>query len=198
MKNTHKKLEHIEHDQHAVHLPFDRRVAMSMAILAAGLACATMLSHRAHNDTLRLQLEASVLQTQASDQWSYYQAKNIRDHEYRSALDMLSVFVKEPGQEEAVQEVRGRWSAQVAKYQSELPEMQAKAEQLEHDAHDRKEESHHFHERAKRFDLGELGIELGLVLCSIAVLTKRALFWSSGMVAGVIGAGVGLTAFLIH
>ena len=39
-------LEHAEHAQHAAHNPFDRRVAMSMAIVAAVLACVAMLSHR--------------------------------------------------------------------------------------------------------------------------------------------------------
>jgi hypothetical protein len=34
--------------------PFDRHVAMSMAIVAALLACVTMLSHRAHTETLSL------------------------------------------------------------------------------------------------------------------------------------------------
>ena len=44
-------MEHAEHAVHAAHDPFDRRVSMTIAIVAAALACITMLSHRAHNAT---------------------------------------------------------------------------------------------------------------------------------------------------
>ena len=50
---------------------------------------------------------------------------------------------------------------------------------------------------AGRFDLGELGIELALVFCSLAVLTKRLGFWYSGISVGLIGGVVALTAFLL-
>ena len=55
-----------------------------------------MLSHRGHTETLRLQgeanrlqTEADILHTRASDQWGFYQAKNIRAHEYRALGQML-------------------------------------------------------------------------------------------------------------
>src|SRR5256885_8525131 len=72
---TEEHLEHAEHAQHPVQDPFYRQVAMTMAIVAAALACVTMLSHREHTETLRLQNEATIHHTQASDQWAYYQAK---------------------------------------------------------------------------------------------------------------------------
>ena len=71
MEPTAEHLEHVEHAEHAAHSPFDRRVAVTIAMVAAALACVTMFSHRAHNDTLRLQTEAGILQTRASDRWSY-------------------------------------------------------------------------------------------------------------------------------
>src|SRR5262245_18302235 len=99
-------LEHVEHLHHAAHFPFRRRVAMTMAIVAAFLACVSMLSHRAHNETLRLQAEANrlqteanILHTQATDQWNFYQAKNIRNHEYQVYLKLLPVLAKDPAAE---------------------------------------------------------------------------------------------------
>src|SRR4051794_39260309 len=97
---TDKRLEHAEHTQHHAHDPFDRRVAMSMAIIAAVLAGVTLLSHRGHTETLRLRAEANSIQTeaarlhtlaniahtQATDTWGMYQAKNIRSHEFQAYL----------------------------------------------------------------------------------------------------------------
>src|SRR4051812_34094187 len=65
---TEHHLEEAHHAEHARHDPFDRRVAMTMAIVAAALACVTMLSHRAHNETLKNT-------TEAANQWAYFQAK---------------------------------------------------------------------------------------------------------------------------
>ena len=100
-------LEHAEHAQHAAHNPFDRRVAMSMAIVAAVLACVAMLSHRAHNETLQLQneanlkqIEANICHTEATDQWNYYQAKSIKDLIYRIAPELTYFFPRNPGSQE--------------------------------------------------------------------------------------------------
>src|SRR5215470_11681596 len=101
---TEHHLEHAEHAQHAAHDPFDRRVAFTMAVIAALLAVVTMLSHRAHNDTLllqaegnRLQTESNILHTQASDLWSYFQAKKNRQYLYEANADMLAVLATGPG-----------------------------------------------------------------------------------------------------
>src|SRR5271155_2220914 len=60
------QIEQAEHAVHASHDNFNKNVTMSIAIVAAVLACVTMLGHRSHNETLRLQGEALSLQTEAS------------------------------------------------------------------------------------------------------------------------------------
>jgi hypothetical protein len=51
-----------------------------MAIIAAVLATVSMLSHKAHNNTLLYQGQATTYHTEASDQWNYYQAKKQRGY----------------------------------------------------------------------------------------------------------------------
>src|SRR5207237_3555229 len=81
---TEHHLEHAEHVQHHAHDPFDRRVAMTMAIVAAVLACGGMLSHRTHNETLKLHIMANDDITEASTRWGYYQAKHNRGYQYHT------------------------------------------------------------------------------------------------------------------
>ena len=207
---------HIEPPHHEVHSPFDRRVAMTMAIVAALLAAVTMLSHRAHTETLRLQAEANRLQTEAdidhtkaSDQWSYYQAKKNRQYLYEACADLLTVLVPSPGTSKRANpqaaERLGSWKAKTNQYNDDAEEIQKKARDLEKKGEQRQEEagellkeSGDVHHRAGRFDVGELGLELALVLCSLAVLTKRLGFWYGGIVAALLGAGVAATAFFVH
>ncbi len=182
MERPAEHLEHIEHQEHAAHNPFDKRVAMSMAIIAASLAAVTMLSHKSHNATL-------LYQSQATNQWNYYQAKNIRQHEYEAFLLLLGSLTKDQSQEAVAQKAQNDWTNQLDKYKTELPEMKKKAEELG-------KQSQEAHAMAERFDLGELGIELALVFCSLAVLTKRVGFWYGGILVGVIGGIVAVSAYV--
>jgi hypothetical protein len=52
--------------------------------------------------------------------------------------------------------------------------------------------------RADRFDGGEALLEVGLVICSITLLTRRRGFWLAGMFVGALGVGMALTGLFLH
>jgi hypothetical protein len=171
-----------------------------------------MLSHRAHTDTLgalaksnNFLTQVDTCHTKASDQWNFYQAKNIRKHEYEALLGLSEYVAKEPGKEEAQKKTVDNWKKQVDKYNVELPQMMAEAKALEQKAEDllgqsekKAEESEHFHHRADWFDAGELGIEIALIVCSVALLTKRSAFWYLGVAFALIGAAIAASGFLVR
>jgi hypothetical protein len=205
--STPEHLEHAEHAQHAAHDPFDKRVALTIAVIAAVLAAVTLLSHRAHNETLQLQIQAGIHQTEASDKWNEFQANNIRRHEYEADARLIDVVAKAPGKEEQAAQTRDDWKKKVADYEGKkdgdekkegkLDQLSAQAKKLEAQAADMRHESHFAHDKGSRFDLGELAVELGLVLCSIAILTKRRDFWYAGIAAAVIGTLVAATVLFM-
>jgi hypothetical protein len=193
--------------------PFDRHIAMTMAIIAAILAVTTMLGHRAQTETLSLQEEANSLRTEAniyhtraSDQWAFYQAKNIRSVEYEGFVGLLDALGKTGlGGDRKSQELAEQWGSKVRKYEAtELPQLKADAEKLvaqargtEAKAEEATTRSHDAHRQGERFDLAELGAELALVLCSVAVLTKGKSYWYSGIAAGVVGVVIAISALLM-
>jgi len=201
-----------EHMEHASSV-FDRKVAVTMAVVAAILAWVTLLSHRAHNETIILQSEANRAQTQAnifhtraSDQWNYFQAKNIRNYETQAFLQMLQLMPKATGADASknAAAVTSQWSAQLKRYETELPQLKQQAESLASQAHklektseERLKESHATHDRADRYDAAELAVEIALVLCSLAVLSKRAPFWYSGMAICAIGLAVAVSGLMM-
>jgi hypothetical protein len=63
--------EQTEHAHHAG----QKGIGLTTAITAVLLAGATLLSHRAHTEEIKLQ-------TKVNDQWSFYQAKHQRAHDY--------------------------------------------------------------------------------------------------------------------
>ena len=80
--STNEELE--EHAHHAKE-PFDRKVAVTMAIIAAVLATVSVGAHIFANEEL-------LLQQQASDQWAYYQAKSARRYASDVARDTLKAM----------------------------------------------------------------------------------------------------------
>ena len=60
--------------EHAHQNPTMAPVSLTMAVLAVLVAAATLLGHRAHTKEMMTQAEMH-------DQWAFYQAKNIRQHE---------------------------------------------------------------------------------------------------------------------
>ena len=58
-----------------------------------------------------------------------------------------------------------------------------------------KREGHVAHGSSNFFDMGELGIELALVLCSVAMLAKSKALWIVGIVVGVLGFSVAMCGF---
>jgi len=52
--------------------------------------------------------------------------------------------------------------------------------------------------RADRYDLAEVFLEVGLVITSITLLSGRRLFWMFGILMGVIGIVLAGTGFFVH
>src|SRR5262249_26256338 len=135
---------------------------------------------------------------QASDQWAYFQAKKNREYIYDVSGVILEPIASKADNSKALLAKGEDWKSKVKRYEKEAAEIQAEADALTERARELQRESQHAHHRADRFDLGELGVELALVLCSLAVLTKRAEFWYAGIACGIIGAGIAASAFLLY
>src|SRR2546422_7985488 len=68
---------------------FSRRVALTTAIYAVVLSIASL----GGNNTVK---EMLLAQQQSSDQWAFYQAKVIREHQYRAQKMLLETQLAEP------------------------------------------------------------------------------------------------------
>jgi hypothetical protein len=231
--------EEAEHAAHHAADPFDRRVAMSMVVIAALLAAVKVLGHRTHTDTLNHQIEANVNHTKESDQWNYFQAKKNRQYLYEADADLLAHLgrkggavpvalldevaaeapkpekkkkkgVLTPEDEKEIARLKQQglpgdsaervvtWRSQARSYRQDAQEIETEANKLQKKAEDYQKKSHHKHEQSFYFDMGELGVELAIVLCSVAILTKQRPFWFGGMAVCLIGLAVVGMGFFVH
>src|SRR5882672_8956588 len=171
-----------EHAEHGAHHPSMAPVSLTMAVLAVALAIVSLLGHRAHT-------EETILQNKVSDRWAYYQAKNIRMHEDEIEADRDSIMVATDTQKAA--QMHDKYKAEADRYRSEKNDIEAEAHELE-------KETNRESRRADRFDLGEVFLEIALVVTSITLLSGRRMFWYSGIVFSAIGVVVALTSLILR
>ncbi len=157
-------------------------VSITISIMAVLVASVTLLGHRTHTEEL-------LRQSQASDRWAQYQAKSVRLHETQGFSDVVNIVA-------SLDKERG--AALREKYIKEVEHYQGDKEDISKEAKDLESERDLAGRKADRFDGGEALLEIGLVICSITLLTKRKLFWFGGMLIGGLGVALALTGFFLH
>jgi hypothetical protein len=160
--------------------PNTRRVGILVGVVGILLSVVTIASHRAHTS-------AVIHRTESNDQWSYYQAKKIRENTTEVAIALLGVLGADPAKS----------GAAVAKLDAQRRKYIDDAKEISKEAKAKDDESETEERRALRFDIGEGLLELGLVLCSLYFLARKAFFPIFGVVASVAGTALGVAGFLL-
>ena len=163
--------EHVHHAQD----PFDKRVAASMAIIAALLAVVSVLGQH-------LQTEELLLQQESSDQWAFYQAKSIRRFVSQATRDTL-------GEVKASPQMVNKYEQEAARYKSDSDEIQREAAKLQ-------TESRVSGRQSARVHFGEIFLEIAIVFASLAILTKRPMIFYGAILAGLVGVIISASAFM--
>lgn len=145
----------------------EKSIGLSMAIMAVLLAVSTMLSHRAHTEEV-------LLETQATDQWNYYQAKNIRSHMYEADSKMASLM----GEKNAA--LSAEFHASSLSQKKDAEEIQKKAQEYEADVVK-------VGRKAGYYDASELFLEVAIVLSSISLLAGSRMYWKGSFAFVAVG-----------
>ena len=153
----------------------ERKIGLTMAVVAVLLALATMLGHRKHTEEV-------LIQTRANDQWAYYQAKTVRAHMYAADAQMASLLPK------------GEQLSEDFKKRSD--DQKTGAEDVRKQAQEKEQESDAASKEANLFDTAEIFLEVAIVLCSISLLTGARIFWLVSFASSAAGLAFIVRAFL--
>jgi len=160
--------------------PNTRRVGILVGVVGILLSVVTIASHRAHT-------EAVIHRTESNDQWSYYQAKKIRENTEEVAAVLMQSLGTDASKTDAVVH---KLEAARAKYASD-------AEKIQEEARAKDKETELEEHRALRFDIGEGLLELGLVLCSLYFLARKVFFPVFGVLSSIAGTAMGVLGILL-
>ena len=169
----------------------------------------------------RMRTESAAYEVKSSNQFAWYQAKRARragaelHHDDRAACPAPD---SKPLRDDQVK----KWKDYIKKNDTKPADIkldsegmpgesddtggalivrgkhfEAKAKEKQKEADHEMEEYEHVHHQADGLDGSHLTVELGLVLCTICVLTKRREFWLAGILAAIIGLGLAAQALLM-
>lgn len=169
-EHLHEQMEEAAHEGGG---NFNMKVALTSAVIAVFAAiCALMAGHHAN--------EALLEQLEASDQWSFYQAKGIKETVLKSKVDLLAALNKKGD---------GKDAEKLAQYDTDKKEIQEKAEEkqkgsAEHMRH------HVVFAKAVTF------FQIAIALSAMAVLTRKHFLWFGSLALGLAGSWYMISGFL--
>jgi hypothetical protein len=166
---------------------FLKQIALTTAVLAAFAAVAALEAGSTVNEALVLKTESTRFQAQASDQWSYYQAKGVK----AAVQEASKVAWEAIGKQAPTQ-----YADKAARYTEEQVEIKKKAEELEKSRDERSAEAdallHEHHRFANTVALFQVSIALG----ALAALTRNRPLWIGSLIIGLSGIALFVLSFL--
>ena len=175
--------EELEHDGGT----FLKRIALTTAILAACAAIASLRAGATVNEALVLKTESTRLQAEASDQWTFYQAKGIKAAVQDASATSWLAIGKEPP---------AKYAEEQKRYKDQQVEISTKAQEKEHARDEKSKEADHLLHEHHGFANAVALFQVSIALGAVAALTRNKLVWFGSMGAGLIGLAFFAKAFL--
>jgi hypothetical protein len=170
------------------------RAALLVSLLAMVLALASLGGSNAAKDATQENILAANL-------YSFYQAKNIRQTQFRLAADKLEVDLlaepkPSPQARELIEKRIAEYRQNVARYESEPESKEGKKELLA-----RAKEREHARDHAMRqdpwFDYAEALLQIAIVVVSVSIIASSGMLLWAGALLGALGALATLNGFFL-
>lgn len=160
---------------------FIRVVALTTALLAALAAISSLQAGATVNEALVLKTESTQLQSRASDQWAYYQAKGVKEAVARaSATSWMAAGKPVPVQ----------LTASVDKYVSQQADISVAAQKLEKERDAKSAEADHLLHRHHGFADAVALFQVAIALGAITALTRSRPVFIGSIALGVAGLAI--------
>ena len=163
--------------------PFEKRAAVTIAILAVALAVVGNKGDNARTDAI-------IKTNEASNQWAYFQAKGIKGSIASAEQELLTLLAPSQNAAADLAKKAEQLRSKAEEYKTEQAEIKAHAEEAQKDA----ERGSKINDRC---DQGSLALQIAIVIASVSILARSRAFWIGSIVLGLIGIGIGVMAFVI-
>ena len=163
--------------------PFEKRAAVTIAILAVSLA---VFGNKGDD----AKTEAIIKTNEASNGYAYFQAKSIKSSIASAERDLLAALAPSQTGGADIAKISEDLKAKIEKYEKEQEPIKEKADEF-------KKEAEHESAINNRCDRAALALQVGIIAASVSILARSQAFWIGSIILGLIGIGIGVSAFLL-
>ena len=163
----------------------ERVVGLIIAAIAVVLAIVSALGHDTQNEQILAHVDAS-------DQFSFYQAKKDRLFILQTSGDIFGLF-----SDRLSEQVAKRASEIAAKNLQEMQRLGMEAKDIQARGDDFMKDAKKLGQKANVLDVGEIALQISIVLCSITILTEQRLFVFMGTITAAVGIAVAMWGILL-
>jgi hypothetical protein len=173
------RAEHVAEKEKAKRESWTKYVSLTMVIIAVLAAVATLKGGGFSTRTLKEMNEATFNQTQASDQWSYFEAKSIKQNLYEIELDHLTASPSPDAGAVA------KLKAKIEKYDKDKADITLLAKKFETARDDARKTATNAAEHSKQMGLSITLFQIAIALGAMCLIVKKKPLW---IVSSVLGA----------
>jgi len=173
--------------------PFKTYCALLVSVLAMVLAVCNLGGSNTGKD-------ATMNNILAANMYSFYQAKNVRQTQYKLAVDQLDIQLAleklSPAAKQLLEDKKAVYKKTIERYESEpengegKKELMAKAKEYEH-------ERDMALKKDPWFDYAEGLLQLAIVLTSVAIITGRQSMAYVAFLLGIVGSVCTLNGYFL-
>jgi len=169
--------------------PWLNYLALTTVILAV---CATLSTFKGGAYSTR----AVLAQSQASDNWSYYQAKSIKGYLYEMQKEKLELELKEK-KHKLPAAIIGEYEKKMESYTDKIKKYEAEKTKIQEDARAYESVRNNSQKHSQTFGMAVIFLQIAILLSSIAALLKKKAAWLLGLMTGLVGIYYFATGFLL-
>ena len=171
------------------HNSFSKKVALFTAIYAVILAICALGGNNSMKEML-------LAQQEASNQWAYYQAKNIREYLNRLEKDRLETQIVERGDTMKPAALK-YYKAEIQKVSAEEVRLSKDKQTILVEAQKQEHERDVNRTKDPYFDFGEALLQIAIVMSSISIIANSRPVFIFSIGAAVLSSLVTLNGFLL-
>ncbi len=155
-------------------------VAVTTVLIAV---CATLSTFKGGGYSTK----SLLFQSNASNQWAYYQSKSIKSYIFEMQKENLelqkNLLDNSPKNKSAVE----KFDQSITKYKGKIDQYEKEKGEIKKIAEDFENQRDDCKKHAKEFGIAVIFLQISIVLSSIAALTKKKYIWILSLIVGAVG-----------
>ena len=155
-------------------------MAISTVII---VVCATLSTFKGGGFSTR----SLMNQTQASDQWAFYQSKSLKSYIFEMQKDNLELQSQQNDKLNVAPEVQAKYQEKIDSYLKKLEQYESEKKQITLNAKKLEADRDECKLHSSAFGIAVIFLQISILLSSISALAKKRYVWFLSLAVGLIG-----------